>query len=77
MEKKNQKIARFGRGGKSVIILAHATVRWAFCGAIIGIGRHLRCAPRFCPHRVLLFSQVWLHKPPVESDTVSRNLSWL
>ena len=24
-----------------MIILAHATVGWAFCGAIIGIGRHL------------------------------------
>lgn len=41
MEKKNQKISKFGRGGKSVIILVHATVGWAFCGAIIGIGRHL------------------------------------
>lgn len=41
MEKKNQKISKFGRGGKLVIILAHATVGWAFCGAIIGIGRHL------------------------------------
>ncbi len=41
MEKKNLKMARFGRGGKSVIILAHAAIGWAFCGAIIGIGRHL------------------------------------
>lgn len=41
MEKNNQKTSRFGRGVKSAIILAHAIVGWAFCGAIIGIGRHL------------------------------------
>lgn len=34
-------MAKFGQVGKAAIIIAHAIVGWAFCGAIIGIGRQI------------------------------------
>ena len=34
-------MAKFGQVGKAAIIGAHAIVGWAFCGAIIGIGRQI------------------------------------
>ena len=34
-------MVRFGRVGKAAIILAHGIIGWAFCGAIVGIGRQM------------------------------------
>lgn len=35
------KMPRVGRLGRAAIIFAHAFVGWAYCGALIGIGRQL------------------------------------
>ncbi len=34
-------MAELGKTGKSVIIVAHAIVGWALCGAIIAIGKQI------------------------------------
>jgi hypothetical protein len=35
------KMSGIGRVARAAIILAHALAGWAYCGALIGIGRHL------------------------------------